>query len=170
MTNIFSYERDCKSPRRYYHPLPFRRPSTQIWSVGFSWDIQNPVAEKDLPPNMLVCERPSQEVRYCEHGIFQPGIVIFGLYCSTVTLPSAIACKETIMCFPPHASTITYSPHFIHERLGDQWSADRSTKTQHFAVDGNPLRRPHCNPVNEKTTAQKINRWSPNVRETEKVA
>lgn len=37
-------------------------PSTQIWSVGFSWDIQDPVPEETLPPNMVVCERPSQEV------------------------------------------------------------------------------------------------------------
>ncbi|CAN0458938.1 unnamed protein product, partial [Ectocarpus sp. 8 AP-2014] len=34
----------------------------EIWSLGFSWDIQGPPRPEDLPANMVVCERPGQEL------------------------------------------------------------------------------------------------------------
>ncbi|CAM9267647.1 unnamed protein product, partial [Ectocarpus sp. 13 AM-2016] len=34
----------------------------EIWSLGFSWDIQDPPRPEDLPANMVVCERPGQEL------------------------------------------------------------------------------------------------------------
>ncbi|CAM9691821.1 unnamed protein product, partial [Ectocarpus fasciculatus] len=34
----------------------------EIWSLGFSWDIQDAPRTEDLPSNMVVCERPGQEV------------------------------------------------------------------------------------------------------------
>eukprot|EP00904_Undaria_pinnatifida_P006085 jgi/Undpi1/2606/HiC_scaffold_13.g05985.m1 len=33
-----------------------------IWSVGFSWDVDEQPHPEDLPPNMVVCGRPSQEL------------------------------------------------------------------------------------------------------------
>lgn len=59
----------CKKNLNYI-ALPNRHPSfvsyifswTQIWSIGFSWDIQESVETDNLPANMVVCERPGQEV------------------------------------------------------------------------------------------------------------
>ncbi|CAN0370420.1 unnamed protein product, partial [Ectocarpus fasciculatus] len=34
----------------------------EIWSLGFSWDIQDAPRTEDLPSNMVVCERPGQEL------------------------------------------------------------------------------------------------------------
>ncbi|CAN0401604.1 unnamed protein product, partial [Ectocarpus sp. 12 AP-2014] len=34
----------------------------EIWSLGFSWDIQDPPKPEDLPANVVVCERPGQEL------------------------------------------------------------------------------------------------------------
>ncbi|CAM9323865.1 unnamed protein product [Scytosiphon promiscuus] len=34
----------------------------EIWSLGFSWDIQDPPSAEDLPSNMVVCERLGQEL------------------------------------------------------------------------------------------------------------
>eukprot|EP00903_Cladosiphon_okamuranus_P013595 g12662.t1 len=39
----------------------------ELWSLGFSWDIQEPPRPEDLPSNVVVCERLGQELYL--HGV-----------------------------------------------------------------------------------------------------